>query len=159
MPGSCLWTLYPFWKLPDLACGKLIQVYVAIIYCLGDKLFIFQEKNKKCPCDVSWHSQGVHSQGNLGLDSIIPLIHWLVSLPEACEKIKPSPHFIWLWLAELFKRLPKLYQVFVFHWTSYRKHTGPCQNHHSKQLPCSIAFSQVISQAHIEGCSHISSAI
>ena len=101
MPGSHLWTLHLPCKLPDLVCGKLVQVYVAIIYCPGDKLFIFQEVPKMSLWSILAVS-GVLSQSNLGLDRIIPLIHWLVSLQEACEKIKPSPHFIWLRLEELF---------------------------------------------------------
>ena len=103
--------------------------------------------------------KGVLSQINLCLDSIVPFIHWLVSLLEACEKIKPSPHFIWSWLAELFKLLPNCNQGLALHWTSSRKHTGPCQKHHSKQLPSCIAFSLVTLSAYTQGCSHTSSAI
>ena len=54
VPGSCLRTLHFLYKFPDLACRKLVQVYVSVINCLGDKLFIFQEKTKRCPCEVSW---------------------------------------------------------------------------------------------------------
>ena len=46
VPGSHLWTLHLLCKLPDLAYWEHVQVYVAIIYCLGDKLFIFQEEPK-----------------------------------------------------------------------------------------------------------------
>ena len=110
MPGGCLWTLHLLCKLPDLVCGKPVQVYVAIIYCLGDKLFIFKEEPKNVPVKHLGSLRGLLSQSNLDLDSIIPLIHWHVSLLEACEMIKPSPHFIWLRLAELFKLLPNCFK-------------------------------------------------
>ena len=54
VPGSCLRTLHLLCKLPDLACGKLVHVFVALINCLGDKLFIFSRKTKRCPCEGSW---------------------------------------------------------------------------------------------------------
>ena len=53
VPGSCLRTLHLLCKLPDLACRKLVQVYVAVINCLWDKLFIFQGKTKRWPCEGS----------------------------------------------------------------------------------------------------------
>ena len=99
MPGSHLRTLHLLCKLPDLACRKFVQVYAAVIDCLGDKLFIFKEEPKDVPMKFLGSFWGVLSQSNLGPYCIVPFINWLVSLLEACEKIKPSPHSITLWLA------------------------------------------------------------
>ena len=40
---------------------------------------------------------------------------------KPCEKMKPSPHFIWLRLAETLQTSPKLYQALALHWTSSRE--------------------------------------
>ena len=49
VPGGHLRTLRLLCKLPDLGCGKLVQVYVAVINYLGDKFFIFKEEPKDVP--------------------------------------------------------------------------------------------------------------
>ena len=67
VPGSCLWTLHLLCKLPDLACRKLVQFYVAVINCLGDQFLIFQEKPKDVPVGDLGCFWGVLSQSNLGL--------------------------------------------------------------------------------------------
>ena len=41
--GGCLWTLHLLCKMPDLACRTLGQIYINVVDCLGDKLFIFEE--------------------------------------------------------------------------------------------------------------------
>ena len=38
MSGGCLWTFHLFSKLPDLACWKPIQVYVAVIDSFSSSL-------------------------------------------------------------------------------------------------------------------------
>ena len=106
MPGGSLWTLHLLCKLPDLACGKPVQVYVAIINCLGDKLFIFKEETKDVPMKYLGSFWGILSQSNLGLYCIVPFINWLVSLPVAWKQVKSGPHFIILGLAEIFNYFP-----------------------------------------------------
>ena len=120
MPGSCLWMLHLLCKVPDRVCRKLVQVYVAIINCLGDKLFIIWKEPKDVPMKYLGSFWGVLSQSNLGLYCIVPFIDWLVALPEACKKVKPGPYLMRLWLAELFKLLP-WYQVLVLHWTKLQE--------------------------------------
>ena len=106
VPGSHLCTLHLLCKLPDLACGKLVQVYVAVINCLGDKFLIFQAKPKGVPVKELCCFWGVLSQSNLSLYCIVPFINWLVSLLEACKQVKSSPDCNWLGLAKFFKSLP-----------------------------------------------------
>ena len=114
VPGSCLLALYFLHKLSDLACRKPDQVYVAIINCLGDKFFIFQEKPKDVPvkdCGCFW---GVLNLSNLALYYIVPFINWPVSLPEACKQVKSSPELIRLGLTKFFKFLPYgMYHLFI----------------------------------------------
>ena len=75
IPGGCLRTLHLLCKLPDLACRKLVEVYVAIINCLGEKCFIFQEELINVPVKYLGSLKALLRQGKLGLDSSIPLIH------------------------------------------------------------------------------------
>ena len=75
VPGSYHLALHFLCKLPDFACGKLVQVYVAVINCLEDKLLIFQEKSKDIPCGGSWLFLGLLSQSNLGLYCIALFIN------------------------------------------------------------------------------------
>ena len=89
-------------KQPDLACQEPVKVYITVIDCLGDKLFILEEKPKDVSMKYLGCFWGVLSQSNLDLYCILPFISWLVSLLEACKQVKCSPEFIWLWLAELF---------------------------------------------------------
>ena len=103
--GGHLWTLHFLCNLPDLACGKLVQVYVTVINCLGDKFLNFQEKPKDVPLKDLGCFWGILSQSNLGLCCIVPFINWVVSL-ESCKQVKSSPDFIRLGLAKLFKFLP-----------------------------------------------------
>ena len=79
---------------------------VVISDCLGDKLFIFKEESKDVPMTYLGSLWGVLSQSNQDMYYIVLFINWLVSLSEAWNKIKPEPHFIRLWFAEVFKLLP-----------------------------------------------------
>ena len=64
VPGGHLRTLHLLFELPDLACGKLFQVYVDVINCLREKLFICQEKAKDVPVKDPGCLWGVLSQSN-----------------------------------------------------------------------------------------------
>ena len=106
VPVGCLGTFHLLCKLPDLAWRTPVQVYVAIIDCLGDKLFILKEEPKDVPMKYLGCFWGVLNQIKLGLYCIVPFINWLVFLSEACKQDKSSPHFIWLGLAKLSKFFP-----------------------------------------------------
>ena len=74
VPGSCLRTLHLLFMLSDLAYVKPVQIYVAIIDCLGDKLFIFSEELKDVHMKYLGCFWGVLSQSNLSLYCIVAFI-------------------------------------------------------------------------------------
>ena len=55
--------------------------------------------------------RGLPGQIDLSLYNIVPFIHALVDLVEACQQVKVGPDFIGLWLAELLKSIPYGIQV------------------------------------------------
>ena len=55
--------------------------------------------------------RGVPGQIDLSLNSIVPHIHALLALAEACKQVKVGPDFIGLQLTELFKSVPYCFQV------------------------------------------------
>ena len=83
MPDGHPWTLHLFYKLPSLVCWKLVQVYVAVIYLLADKFFIFKEELENVPVKYLGCFCGVLSQSNLGFNS---LYHSLTDL-FPCQKL------------------------------------------------------------------------
>ena len=133
-PGCNLGTLHLLCKLPDLACGKPVQVYVAIIDCLGDKLFIFKEEPKDVPMKYLGCFWGYLAKATW---VCIALTCFLARSLKA-RQIWPSLHSIRA--CKTLQIFPKWYQVLIHQWTSSKKHTGPCQNHHSKQSLSCIAF-------------------
>ena len=142
MPGSHLWTLHLPCKLPEFACRKLVQVYVVIIVLeTNSSSFRKNQKRFLWVWIALYHSSTdffpcwkLVRRSNLAL----------TSLTETCITLQTSP---------------RLCQALALHWTSSRKQTGRCQNHHSKLLLSCITFFQVTSQAHTQGCSHISNTI
>ena len=52
-------------------------------------------------CNFWW----ILGKGHLGLYSIAPLIHRMISLSEACQQVTPSSHLIALWFAKLQARI------------------------------------------------------
>ena len=52
----------------------------------------------------------------MGLYSIVPLIHRMIVLFEACQQVKFSSHLIGLWFAEIFKLGPYDIKAKIFRW-------------------------------------------
>ena len=63
-------------------------------------------------CSFWW----VLGKGHLGLYSIVPLIHRMTALSEACQQVKSSSHLIGLGLAEIFKLGAYNIQAMIFRW-------------------------------------------
>ena len=158
MPGSHLWTLHLLCKLPDLACGNLVQVYVAIIYCLEDKLFTFKEELKDVPmrylgsiwgylAKATWvWTAWYHSSTDL-----FPL--WklvrrsnlaLTSLDVGLLNSSNFSHIV----SSISSSLDKLQETY---WSMSKSLP--------QAIPSCISFFLVAWQAQSQGCSHTSNAI
>ena len=61
-------------KLPDFACRELLEIYAAIIYGFGHKLFIFQEEPEYISMQDTCNFWWVFGKRPLCLYSIVPLI-------------------------------------------------------------------------------------
>ena len=158
VPGGLFRTLHLFCKLPDLACRKLFHVYIAVINCLGDKLFIFQEKPKDVPMMYLHCFWGYLAKATWVCTTLYHLSTDLFPCQKLVSKSNLALTSFNLGLQTL-QTSPKWYQSLIHLWTSSKKHTGPCQNHHSKQSLSCIASFLVTWQAHTPECSHTSSTI
>ena len=158
IPGGHLRTLHVLCKLPDLACGKLVQVYAAIIYCLGDKLLIFQEELKNVPVKYLGSLRGYLAKATWGLTA---LNNTSTDLFTFLKLVRRSNLALTLFDCDLQNpsKFSQIVSSISFSLDKLQETYCPCQNHHSKQLPSCIASSQVTSQAHTQGCSHTSSTI
>ena len=106
--------LHLFCKLPDFACRNLLQIYIAIIYALGNKLFIFQKEPEYISMQDTCCFWWVLGKRHLCLYCIVPLTYWSISLSEACKQVKSCSDFICLWLAKIFILGPNFIQAKIF---------------------------------------------
>ena len=158
MLGSHLRTLHLLCKLPELACGKLVQVYVAIIYCLGDKLFIFQEEPKRSLWSILAVSWGYLAEGTWVWTALYhsstdlfpcqkPVKRSNLALTSFDCGLQNSSNFSQI-VSSISSSLDKLQETYC-----------SMPKHHSRKLPSCIAFFQLTLQAHTQGCSYTSSTI
>ena len=84
---SCLGCFHLLSKLPHFACWELYKINTPVIDGLGHKLFIFQEKPKDVMvqdiCSLLW----ISSKTYLSLYSILPFIHWSITLVKAFKQL------------------------------------------------------------------------
>ena len=125
----------------------------------GNKIFILHEELEYVTMQDLGSPRGVPGQIDLSLYSIVPLIHAVVALVEACEQVIVGPYFIGLWLAELFKSVPYCVPSLTLLWSSPRTHTGPSQSPHSRLLPICTVVSVGGLQACIQEYFYISISI
>ena len=114
VPSSRLWRLCFLGKLPQLACWKLLQIYIIIIDGFDNKLLIFKEKTENVSMQDTCRFLWVICKRHLSLICIVPLNNSPIALSEACQQVKSGSNFIGLWLAKIFILGPHDFQAEIF---------------------------------------------
>ena len=110
-----LWAFHFLGQLAHTACGELVKIHTAFLYCFGHKVLIFHKKNQRMSlCSILAFSGGYLARLIWACTALYHSSTLLVSCLKLVKRSKQALTFTCLRLVELFKMIPDCIQAKVF---------------------------------------------